>query len=409
MSFSNMLFFAFVAFFAFGTPSVHAENPVDANSLYLAAVDRAMAMPDETDWPKLRTLYAETTFFKEAGPLRVTQIISRAAGKLADDGTAENAKNFRDLYRQHFAVINVQRIARDLHFKGKADFIDAARAEKAEKNLLAALLSTGDGKSRETAIQITTGGEAEAVVYALLDAPAAPQGSLHGGLFYTVYTGKDKKTGTATSYILAMPAASLASNMTAPPADDGKNRDAEDAAYLALVDAARANPDAADFQAIRFAYAQTSFYHPYGGERLWVELDNAGKAAQADKAALPAYLDLVRKNFGHFRSHVHAASMYEANADTFAALAPHKPFLYALVDSILKNGDGKTPETAFQIIDIKEEYFLMRSVLRVQMRQKRPTLQKNGHVYDVFEITDPQSGAESVLYFNVDRIFARPM
>ncbi|HCS22889.1 MAG TPA: hypothetical protein DIW20_03990, partial [Rhodospirillaceae bacterium] len=93
----------------------------------------------------------------------------------------------------------------------------------------------------------------------------------------------------------------------------------------------------------------------------------------------------------------------------FARLKPHKDFLAALIGSILKNGEGKALETALQIIDITEEYFLMRNVLRLQRIKKRPTLQQDGHIYDVFDAIDPRSGEETVIYFNVDHIFARPL
>lgn len=188
-----------------------------------------------------------------------------------------------------------------------------------------------------------------------------------------------------------------------------KSLQAQDAAYLALVDAALQNPAAADFQAIRFAYAKSSFYHPYGGDKIWKELDSAGKAARKNIAQLPAYTGLVRKHFGHYRSHVHAEHLYQLGGDDFARLKPHKDFLAALIGSILKNRDGKAPETALQIIDITEEYFLMRNVLRLQRIKKRPTLQKDGHIYDVFDAIDPRSGEKTVIYFNVDPIFARPL
>jgi len=181
-----------------------------------------------------------------------------------------------------------------------------------------------------------------------------------------------------------------------------------DSTYLLLVDAAlqEKDPKSIDFQKIRFAYAQTSFYHPYGGEKLWADLDAAGKAAQADKEKIPAYLELLRQHFGHFRAHVHAAHMHQSGGADFAMLEPHKTRLFSLVDSILENGDGKTPDTAFQIIDIKEEYFLMRTVFKVKPGQKR-LLQNNGHIYDVFDVTHMQTGEEGVIHFNVDRIFAR--
>lgn len=184
---------------------------------------------------------------------------------------------------------------------------------------------------------------------------------------------------------------------------------AADSAYLSLVDAALVQPATADFSAIRYAYAKSSFYHPYGGEKVWQDLDTAATAARSDESLVPAYIALVRKHFGHFRSHVHAAHMYQTGGMNFAALAPHKEFLFSLVRSILNTGDGTSPETAFQIIDIKEEYFLMQSVLRVGKPVKQPLLQKDGHIYDVFDVMNPQTGAKQTIYFNVDRIFARPL
>ncbi len=74
--------------------------------------------------------------------------------------------------------------------------------------------------------------------------------------------------------------------------------------------------------------------------------------------------------------------------------------LQALVQSILKSGDGKSAKTAWFAVGIREEFFVMGSALQVQFKQQH-SVKQDGHYYDMVLVTD-QSGKDTVLWFNTD-------
>lgn len=74
--------------------------------------------------------------------------------------------------------------------------------------------------------------------------------------------------------------------------------------------------------------------------------------------------------------------------------------LQALVQSILKSGDGKSAKTAWFAVGIREEFFVMGGTLQVQFKQQH-SVKQDGHYYDMVLVTD-QSGKDTVLWFNTD-------
>lgn len=74
--------------------------------------------------------------------------------------------------------------------------------------------------------------------------------------------------------------------------------------------------------------------------------------------------------------------------------------LHALVQSILKSGDGKSAKTAWFAVGIREEFVFMDEVLQVQSKQQR-SVKIDGRYYDMVLVTD-QSGKDSVLWFVTD-------
>jgi Domain of unknown function (DUF4919) len=71
----------------------------------------------------------------------------------------------------------------------------------------------------------------------------------------------------------------------------------------------------------------------------------------------------------------------------------HLNWFRGLVDSVLTSGDGRTPQTAFVVISVAEEYSILR-VLRV--RPKRHMTLSSG----VDELVVEIDGVAGVLYFN---------
>lgn len=78
----------------------------------------------------------------------------------------------------------------------------------------------------------------------------------------------------------------------------------------------------------------------------------------------------------------------------------HRSFIRGMIRSIMDSGDGKTPETAWVVISVREEYVVLR-VLGYLMPEQS-LVKKDGHSYDAMKVTNPKDGTEVTFYFNVD-------
>jgi hypothetical protein len=74
--------------------------------------------------------------------------------------------------------------------------------------------------------------------------------------------------------------------------------------------------------------------------------------------------------------------------------------LQALLQSILKSGDGKSAKTAWFAVSTREELLIMEMALQVQLKEQR-SVKQDGHYYDMVLVAD-QSGKDTVLWFNTD-------
>jgi hypothetical protein len=77
----------------------------------------------------------------------------------------------------------------------------------------------------------------------------------------------------------------------------------------------------------------------------------------------------------------------------------HRTVFRGLIDSIRNSGDGKSPEKAWVVISVHEEYVVLRAL---GLRPSGQSLVgQNGHMYDVMKAKD-EDGNEETFYFNTD-------
>jgi hypothetical protein len=152
-----------------------------------------------------------------------------------------------------------------------------------------------------------------------------------------------------------------------------------------------------DWQALRLAARVGEVYgdyDPYDATKRAQDASDKGDC----KGALKIALETESHNIADVDAHLVAWSCLkqlgrQAEADKEWTI------LHALVQSILKSGDGKSAKTAWFAVGIREEFFIM-SVLQVQFKQQH-SLKQEDHYYDVVLVTDP-SGKDKVLWFNTD-------
>ena len=80
----------------------------------------------------------------------------------------------------------------------------------------------------------------------------------------------------------------------------------------------------------------------------------------------------------------------------------HRTVFRGLINSIRNSGDGKSPETAWVVINVHEEYVLLQVMGFMRLSIQQSLIHKNGHSYDEMKAKNAEDGTEQTFYFNVD-------
>jgi hypothetical protein len=151
-----------------------------------------------------------------------------------------------------------------------------------------------------------------------------------------------------------------------------------------------------DFKAFRIAYTQTPLYNPYN-------VDDSTQVIRAinekNYSQMLKYANIIlEKNFTDLDAHYASMIAYEKLGDQ-KRFNFHRTVFFKLLDSIIKSGDGKAPETAVQVITIREEYMAM---LILQLKQNSRTSKQIGEKsYDISEVFDTKNNQTHSLYFDI--------
>ncbi len=175
----------------------------------------------------------------------------------------------------------------------------------------------------------------------------------------------------------------------------------ETATYQDLLERAKNQDESVDFNQLRLLYTEADDYAPtntFPQERsAMIQSFNNKQFDDALKQAL----SILKKNYFLLEPHYTCAIIYETKGD-MDNFNKHMFFLKGMTDSIMKSGNGQSPDTAFKVISVDEEYFLLSTMGFRPIEQR--TLNIEGHNYDELIIAD-QSGNKASIYFNVDPLF----
>jgi hypothetical protein len=194
--------------------------------------------------------------------------------------------------------------------------------------------------------------------------------------------------------LLALAVATTAGADTPPPAVD------REAAYQALLAQAKAGAPNVDWQALRIAYAERPSFRVFAQSAAKRDMFQA--AGRSDcAAALPAARAVIAERYIDADAHM-VAAFCEENAGDAVAAALDRDIGRGLIGSI-ETGDGLSPAAAFTVIDVDEEYSVMRA-LGLHVTQQ--ALQRaDGHAYDALTTSD-ETGQSATYYFLIDRVLA---
>ena len=174
--------------------------------------------------------------------------------------------------------------------------------------------------------------------------------------------------------------------------------------YAELVAQAESGDAATDYTALRMAYAASDDYDPYGtatGEKF----NSIWPAFQAKDCAkvLPLADEMLKADFTLVSVHVLRSDCLRTNGDG-ARADREEAIARGLMASLKASGDGKSPKTAFVVVTMSEERFLL--VGLGLHEEKQSLISDGGHVYDLIEGSNEKPDGPSSAFFNVDALFA---
>jgi hypothetical protein len=182
-----------------------------------------------------------------------------------------------------------------------------------------------------------------------------------------------------------------------PAPDPGQGGTAVKQEYQALLERVKKSDMSVDFTKLRRLHTQLDTYDPYGVESQ-ADLSNAFASGDPKQVKWLAERNL-ETNYLDLDAHAAAAAAADRLGER-AAADHHRYVLQGVVDSVLASGDGKTPETAYTVVAISEEYATMAKLGLEVMGQ---ALVRDGeHAYDLLHGMDPGTKATREVYFNID-------
>jgi Domain of unknown function (DUF4919) len=167
--------------------------------------------------------------------------------------------------------------------------------------------------------------------------------------------------------------------------------------YVAQVKAGKVD---IDYAAFRLAYAASPKYAPYGALQILANTMTKAYSAGDCGAAMTHAQEMFEANFVQIDAHLVAAQCHEKAGKEEDAQRELTIFR-GLMISVLTSGDGTSPETAFVVIAIDEEYKTMEALSLTPGMQSLVSIGASS--FDRFN-AKKRSGEPVTVYFNVDRL-----
>jgi hypothetical protein len=172
--------------------------------------------------------------------------------------------------------------------------------------------------------------------------------------------------------------------------------------YEDLVARAEQGDATLDYTALRLSYAASPNYDPYAMQTR--PLFSAARQAFTAKdctTAVAAARAMFKINFVTIPMHFLVSDCLGQVGDS-AGADRENAIARGLAQSLLASGDGKSTATAYTVVTLSEEGFVL-SMLGFK-EEKQSLLNADGHQYDLLEGKDEKIGLPRATYFNVDAL-----
>lgn len=178
---------------------------------------------------------------------------------------------------------------------------------------------------------------------------------------------------------------------------------AQDSGYEMLVAQVKSGNTAIDFKALRYARAEQPGYNPYEALSDPTKGDLIRAMGANDLAQVSTLANqIIARDYTDIDAHAALAAVYERRGQSEQA-AFELAVANGLLGSIRDSGDGMTPETAYVVIGVAEEYSLL-GAMGVQVARQSLVQAARGPV-DALEVVNPTNGERRTIYFDVSRLF----
>lgn len=170
--------------------------------------------------------------------------------------------------------------------------------------------------------------------------------------------------------------------------------------FLQMAQAAFEDPENTDFVALRVAYIDSEMYQPTGHYTYQKLIGRTNSATEFDDVVRICE-KLLDNNPMDLEVRMMLDYAYE-QIDQYDLAAKHRTFIEGMLRAIFESGDGRSMESAWQVIAVAEEYTLL-SVMGLKL-ESQSLLNEGDYFYDMLTVTKrvDDGSAESVdLYFDI--------
>jgi hypothetical protein len=172
--------------------------------------------------------------------------------------------------------------------------------------------------------------------------------------------------------------------------------------YTLLVERAKKGEATVDYVQMRDAFVEW-----VNDDKNKTEAPDRDKMVEAfkkdDYAKATELVEIVLDyEFVNRNLHLAAEDAYRKLGDETKANF-HRDIAQKLLQALLSTGDGKTAETAYRVLTVKEEYLIMKELGYTVSSQSLMSIK--GNHYDVLSGVDKKTGKEVELYFEIGSFF----
>lgn len=199
-----------------------------------------------------------------------------------------------------------------------------------------------------------------------------------------------------------LPVLMLLASLTTASAQTSKQSSTEQAPhpYVQLVERAKKGDPTVSFKELRRVFAEWQCQKNTDAPDRQAMVDAFNKKDYAKAVELvEGVLDYEYVQRG---LHLAAEDAYRHLGNTTKA-DEHKAVAEKLLDALLTSGDGKSAKTAFFVLSIREEYFVMSQLGYKPSSQA--LVSEGDRMFDVLSGTDTKTGNQVSLYFDITNFF----